>query len=282
MDALARFQTLLQPCRWTVDLVLPPECVWCAAPIGSDDRLCEPCSEIFTKPYVCCWKCAAPLPSVVDRTSCPRCREVSLRFERAISLGAYRGKLREAILLMKRPYYEALAMAVGKHLAHRCLAELGRPISHYQATQATASDSQLEGASPSETSDPLIIIPVPNHWTRRLAHRTSTADTLAEAISEETGWSLCTKAVVRQKKTTKQGILPWSSRPQNVRGAFRVNRPHEIRGRSLLIVDDVITSGATAAELTRVLLAAGASSVWVASVARGTGTRDNSPSNQPD
>jgi predicted amidophosphoribosyltransferase len=72
-------------------------------------------------------------------------------------------------------------------------------------------------------------------------------------------------------------MLAWSNRTGNVQHAFRVRRPKQLAGRHILLVDDVFTSGATAAELTRCLLKAGASRVTIAVAARGTGVRDHRP-----
>ncbi len=87
-----------------------------------------------------------PVPAVVDRTSCIRCRDQGWRFDRVIALGPYRGRLREAIIMMKKPTFEALTTAAGRILGQRLI---------------------------DENILPDLILPVPNHWSRRLAHRTS-------------------------------------------------------------------------------------------------------------
>jgi ComF family protein len=196
-----------------------------------------------------------PVPAVVDRSSCVRCRDAGWRFERVVALGPYRGRLREAIILMKKPTFEALATAAGALLADKL---------------------QQAGIAPD------LIVPVPNHWTRRLAHRTSAAETLAGAIADRYRRPLCLHAVRRIKRTKKQGMLAWSMRSDNVQHAFRVRRPKRIAARHVLLVDDVFTSGATAAELTRCLLKAGAAKVTIAVAARGTGTRDMGNQASPD
>jgi competence protein ComFC len=187
-----------------------------------------------------------PVPEVVDRSSCLRCRDQRWRFERAIALGPYRGKLREAIILMKRPVFESLALAAGRLLAEKLERE------------QVAFDA---------------IVPVPNHWTRRLAHKTSAAESLATAISRHSKRPMLLSLAKRRRRTQKQGMLAWSNRPENVKEAFQVRRSRRIVGKKILLVDDVLTSGATAAELTRCLLAAGAAAVNIAVAARGTGSR---------
>ncbi len=238
--------SLVQPIQWAVDLVLPPECVWCLAPVFDGRVLCETCHEVLSRQESCCQRCAMPVPAVVDRTACIRCRDEGWRFDRVIALGPYRGRLREAIILMKKPAFEALTSAAGTILGERL-------------SQANIL--------------PDLVMPVPNHWSRRLAHRTSSAETLAASIGRALDCPLAITAVRRIKRTRKQGMLAWSNRPGNVHRAFEVRRPSVIEGKHLLVVDDVFTSGATAAELTRCLLKAGAKKITVAVAARGTGSR---------
>lgn len=245
-----RVSMLKRPVAWVINLVLPPECAWCLEPVEDGRFLCDDCEAVFTAEASCCQRCAMPVPAVVDRSSCMRCRDQGWRFERVVALGPYRGRLREAIILMKKPTFEALATAAGTLLADKL---------------------QAMGVEPD------VVVPVPNHWTRRLAHRTSAAETLAAAIADRYARPLCLHAVRRVKRTKKQGMLAWSMRSENVQHAFRVRRRQRISGRHVLLVDDVFTSGATAAELTRCMLKAGAGKVTIAVAARGTGTRDSVP-----
>lgn len=234
------------PLASIIDLVLPPECVWCLAPVASQRALCDECESVFVRQESCCQRCAMPVPAVVDRSSCIRCRDEGWRFDRVIALGPYRGRLREAIIMMKKPTFESLTAAAGTILAERL-------------SQANIL--------------PDLIMPVPNHWSRRLAHRTSSAETLATSIGRQLQRPLTLGSVRRVKRTRKQGMLAWSNRPGNVHRAFEARRPKVLAGKHILIVDDVFTSGATAAELTRCVLKAGAKKVTIAVAARGTGSR---------
>lgn len=241
---------LIQPLNWAINLVLPPECVWCLVPVEDDQRLCDSCQTVFTAARVCCQRCAMPLPEVVDTTACMRCRDQGWRFDRVVALGPYRGRLREAIILMKKPAFEALATATGILLADKVT---------------------------SQRIEPDIVLPVPNHWTRRITNRTSAADTLAGSLAGRLKKPLLLNTARRVKRTKKQGMLAWSNRAGNVQHAFRIRRPKRIAGRHVLLVDDVFTSGATAAELTRCLLKSGAARVTIAVAARATGIRDQRP-----
>lgn len=246
------FRCLVRPLSWAVNLVLPPECAWCLEPVEDGLALCSSCQECLSEAASSCRRCAMPLPEVVDRSSCLRCREQNWRFDRVVALGPYRGRLREAVLLMKKPTYESLVTAAGVVLAQR--------LKSLQTSGETVSFD--------------VVVPVPNHWTRRLSNRISTAETLANSIAQTLGVKLSINAARRIRRTQKQGMLAWSSRSTNVERAFSIPRPRTLAGKQVLLVDDVFTSGATAAELTRCLLKAGATRVTVAVAARGTGTRE--------
>ena len=82
------------------------------------------------------------------------------------------------------------------------------------------------------------------------------------------GIELAADLLVRQRITVSQIGLTRPQRAENIRGAFRVHRPEKITGRSVLLIDDVLTTGTTASECARVLRRAGAEKVWVATVAR--------------
>jgi len=113
-----------------------------------------------------------------------------------------------------------------------------------------------------------VIAPVPLHWTRRAARRFNQSKLLARAIARESGKRLAGRVLRRTRRTRPQAFLPASERVENVRGAFGVRRPERVRGRSVLLVDDVMTTCATASECARALVKAGAGRVHVAVFAR--------------
>jgi ComF family protein len=114
------------------------------------------------------------------------------------------------------------------------------------------------------------LVPVPLHWSRRWARRFNQAALLAEVIGRASGCKVTHAALKRMKATPQQVGLGKSERAQNVQGAFRVpaEGKGEVSGRRLVLVDDVLTSGATADACARALLRAGASSVDVLVFAR--------------
>jgi ComF family protein len=114
------------------------------------------------------------------------------------------------------------------------------------------------------------LVPVPLHWRRLWARRFNQSALLSQAISGETGVPMNDTALRRIKPTAQQVGLSQSERAQNVQGAFRVppDRKAEVAGRRLVLVDDVLTSGATSDACARALLRAGAQSVDLVVFAR--------------
>ncbi len=235
-------------------LLCPPECVWCGAPVHPSNSFCEKCSLLLRTDYYQCQRCATPLPTVVPNDDCFRCRNSGWKFARVATLGPYRGKLREAVILTKKRSYESLRIGLAQLLV--------------KSIEAKSAWSTC-GRSP-------VIVPVPNHWTHTFSHAASTANSLAFAIGNQTGFPVRTSLVRRIRKTAKQGMLSWNERKQNVRGAFEISHANSLIERHVWLVDDVLTSGATASELSNCFLRAGAKEVSVIVIARGTGTRDRS------
>ena len=178
------------------------------------------------------------------KADCYDCRGRKQVFDEARVIGVYDGPLRQAVLKIKHYQHEPLAAALGWHLAQR-----------------------LRESPLAESCD--MVVPVPMHWLQRMWRGTSTARTLSRAVARELGLresaALACRRILRRQHT-----LPAEQRRENVRGAFRMSWGRAIRGARVLLIDDVMTTGATAHEAARVLRKAGALSVSVATVARGT------------
>jgi ComF family protein len=169
------------------------------------------------------------------------------QFHRAVSYGAYDGKLRELIHLFKHN---------GIRPAGALLARL---------LDQAASQLQLSGE--------LVLIPVPLWSGKRQARGFNQAEAIARAflrLKPSSSIQLDTSSLVRTRETASQTGLTRKQRRENVRGAFAVTKGEKVRGRSILLVDDVMTTGTTVNECARVLLRAGAKEVFVATVARAT------------
>jgi ComF family protein len=113
-----------------------------------------------------------------------------------------------------------------------------------------------------------LLVPVPLHWTRLFQRRYNQAALLALAIRSAGGPEVAADWLVRRRRTPMQGRLGPAARERNVRGAFAVNAGRSFAGKRVVVIDDVMTTGATVEECARVLKRAGAASVGVLTLAR--------------
>jgi ComF family protein len=113
-----------------------------------------------------------------------------------------------------------------------------------------------------------LILPVPLHWTRLFARRYNQAALLAHAIHAAGGPPVAPDWLIRRRRTPSQGRLGAVGRARNVRGAFVLRPGRSVKGKRLVIVDDVLTTGATVDECARVLRREGAAFVGVLTLAR--------------
>jgi ComF family protein len=239
--------------RAALDLVYPPTCVSCHTelkPVGpAEERplFCNPCLDeldLFYGP--CCEKCGAPLPAagVSRQGGCARCRDgPKLWFDRTIALGEYSGRLREMILAMKRREGNAISLAMGQLLWQHCREQL----------QSVEAD---------------VVVPVPMHWRRQVSHGTNSAAVLAEVLAGRLRVPLATGLLRRTRHTQPQSSLPATEKWPNVRGAFSVRAGYYLGRPNALLVDDILTTGATCSVAARELKRAGAARVLVAVVGR--------------
>ncbi len=178
------------------------------------------------------------------------CRRIEPVFARAVAYGSYEGGLRELIHLLKYGGVRPAANVLGRMLAEAI--------------------TTLEADLP---SGPVAVIPVPLHRSKRRQRGFNQAELIARAAMKIGGLQhsrlrLLTGVLERKRETTSQIGLTSHQRRANLRGAFAVVEAEEIKAREVLLVDDVYTTGATVSECARVLRRAGASKVWVATVAR--------------
>ena len=190
----------------------------------------------------------APAGALSDG-KCAGCRDQKYGFSAVRSLGLYESDVREAVLKVKHHEWEHLAMALGQRLG-AIIAEVPFP------------------------KPPELVVPIPMHWLRRLFRGTSAAETLARSLATAICLPFAGDLLRCRRMMKKQSTLIGAERQLNVKGAFAASRSYNISGARILLVDDVITTGATCDSAARVLLAAGAAAVYAVSVARGTGTRN--------
>ncbi len=238
--------------RSALALLFPPYCFLCGKEITQSNTepkgLCTACrSHLMAWNCPVCRRCASPLPQFWgDSTQCPRCCDRRYAFNQALALGAYTGVWRDAVLCMKRATFEPLTHAVGQLLAERIRDIIRSP---------TVKQ----------------VVPVPMHWSRRLHRGVQTSRVLSAAIARQLQLPLAAHLLGCRRRTEKQGTLTPSDRFRNVRNAFQANSAYDLSGTDVLLVDDIMTTGATLSEAARALQSAGARSITAVVVARGIG-----------
>lgn len=238
---------LVEFARGIARLIYPNACLICdgpeAATSGFRHGLCIQCQRAVTDdPREACVRCAATIgPHTAAADGCAACRAHGFRFARTLRLGEFDGRLRDAILRMKSPRGEALAERMGEVAAER------------HASQLADTD---------------VVVPVPLHWRRRWARGYNQAAAVAREVAAALHRPLAGRWLRRVRAASQTEQPSASARRENIRGAFAVSRDASLGGRRVLVVDDVMTTGATAAEAARELLDGGAASVTVLVLAR--------------
>jgi ComF family protein len=207
--------------------------------------LCASCNDqLALSEQPACVRCASSC-SVVDLATgdCFHCRGRKLLFQAARAIGPYEAHLRDAVLKAKHAEYEPLSAALGQRIAERL------------------NESPF-------AEQPEVVVAVPMHWLKRIRQRTNPAETVARAVARHLQISYAKSALVCRRYLQRQATLKTEERRRNVRGAFRASWFANVAGKRILLVDDVMTTGATAQECCRALLAAGAAGISVATVAR--------------
>lgn len=228
------------------DLVWPRSCHVCGdalLPSLTEAWLCPACLVAMTSDTLpTCPRCASTVgPHTVLDDGCPRCRNHRFRFVGAIRLGAYEGRLRDAVLALKQFDGEPLAEQLGR-------------------TWATHRGQQLLSSAPT------LVVPVPLHWVRRVKRGYNQSAAIARGVAAELGTRMA-EPLRRVRSTPLQTTRSATDRAANVKNAFRLRVGAVVRSERILLVDDVLTTGATADECAGALLAAGAAQVRVAVLA---------------
>ncbi len=235
--------------------LFPSECRLCRSLLTNISRVpvCRACLDsIGPISGDSCSICGEALASFSPGTTksdalCGMCRRLPPPYKRAVAYGNYDGALRGLIHLLKYDQVRPAADKLGNLLA--------------QAIESLPEDVR---------SQRLLVVPVPLYSGRKRARGFNQTELIARAALRNAArdWELAAGCLERRRDTASQTGLTRHQRRANVRGAFKVAEPSRLKGRAILVVDDVFTTGTTAAECARVLGRAGADTIYVATVAR--------------
>lgn len=237
--------SLLRRLAWgAIDLVLPPRCLACGTEIDDPLGLCADCwSELRFLGAPCCRCCGFPLPHTsIDAPLCAGCSRESPEYDRARAALRYDGRSGGLILRFKRG-----GRLEGVPLFARWM---------HAAGEELFADTDL-------------IIPVPIHRWRLLRRGFNQSAMLAKRLSALADRPWSPGILLRRRATRSQQGLGAAARQQNVNSTtFQVRHPERVAGARILLVDDVLTTGATVSACTTVLRRAGATAVDVLTLAR--------------
>lgn len=233
-------------CGALLDMFVPSVCVSCRTNSAQNSILCDDCLikllNCATLPYCpfCGTTLGTNLVSNVD-SGCYDCPVPMPRFRRVYRLGPYTGVLKPLIRQIKYhsqwAYVNPLAELLAEHIVN-------------------VSQTQFD-----------LVAPVPMFWTRRMLRNGNHSWMITQTLADKLGLP-ASRELMRVKNTPQQAHFSRTRRMKNMRDAFKVRNPHLMDGLKILLVDDVVTTGATADEATRALLDAGASEVHLAVFAK--------------
>ena len=230
----------------SLSILYPDQCVLCRELVDRPGALCPSCwrDMAFITGHAC-GLCGAPLIGESDGHSdhCDDCLSTARPWSGGRAALLYGGSGRRFILALK----------------HGDRPELAKPAAEWLSRA-------LEGKIEART----VVVPVPIHWSRMIRRRYNQSAEITRALGNRLGIETCPDALVRRRRTDVQDGLDPDARFRNQAESIAVRRGREcaIAGRPVLLVDDVMTSGATLAEATRACHEIGASRVFVAVVAR--------------
>jgi len=220
-------------------LLWPPVCLNCREHIcTSDNHLCTTCWDqllAYTAGDYCprCGRDASRYGLVAG--TCPACQGTDVHFDGIARVGVYSEAMQQMVLAFKHGQTEL------------------------DVVLAPLLNAAFEGNLFHDHID--LLVPVPLHWTRRLARGYNQSRVLAKQLKRSTA-RICTDLVRVRRTRVQPAVVTPAARARNVKGAFAVRADHRFAGRTLCLIDDIKTSGATLNECARTLKGAGATNVY--------------------
>ena len=224
--------------------LFPPQCLLCEAWVAEAGGLCPECwreTEFLTG--VVCDSCAAPLPGLETdiAVQCDACLSTPPPWRHARAVMRYTGRGRHLVLALKHSDRIDIASGAASMM--------------YRAVHDIIT---IES----------VFVPVPLHWTRLAKRRYNQSALLAQALAKQSGSQAAVGALHRPKRTRSLGGLNANARARELDTAIGVAQPQSVLGRHVILVDDVLTSGATLRACARAVLQAGAAHVDIVVLAR--------------
>jgi len=243
LQSLGRLSTRVS--RTVLDAVLPPRCLKCGDILSMGQGLCPDCwRKLSWLGAPCCACCGQPFPFDAGADSlCGACLQKRPAYDRARAVFRYDDESRDLIIGLKH-------------------ADRTESVPALAGWMSRAGSALLDSAE--------LIVPVPLHWTRLAVRRFNQAALLAQAIGRMAERPVLAQALTRRRATRSQGHLGRLARFRNVKGAIAVaeRQATTVTNRRILLVDDVITTGATVESAAKALISAGARSVDVLALAK--------------